>query len=61
MQSLYDLSPAGLSHAFGEKHSKILLSRETTSLTDFLKMVSKNFIESVTKKQFLLKKKCFLK
>ena len=47
MQTLYDLSPAGLTQVLNEKHGKILQNKETISHIDFLKITSKHFIDSV--------------
>ena len=47
MQTLYDLSPSGLTQVLNEKHGKILQNKETISQMDFLKITSKNFIDSV--------------
>ena len=62
MQTLYDLSPAGLSQVLNEKHSKILQTKETINQADFLKTISKNFIDSVSQKlEGTAKLKCYFK
>ena len=47
MQTLYELSPAGFTQAFSEKHAKPFQSKEAINQADFLRMISKNFIDSV--------------
>ena len=48
MQTLYELSPSGLSSLLNERQSKISQTKETISLNEFLKLASKNFIDCVS-------------
>ena len=52
IQSLYEISPAGISEAFHDKYGKKSKISDTITLDDFLIMAAKPFIDSVCLKNF---------
>lgn len=50
MQSLYELSPGGLSQAISEKHGKILQSKDNIDMKEFVLNASRHFIDCINLK-----------